>query len=216
MFHRSEKTLDTHYHSILLAKTKKYGFKGKIWQILENCLHEKGQNFLINDIKSQVNLLRTGVPQGSVLGPLLFLIYINDINKCVDSSQLALFADNTTVIKAGKRIDNLNREDSYYMFIWFCSNKLTGNNDKCESLCFGLGKPEKVEINRQQVECKNACKCLGVYVEQRFREHIDYVVKTLNTFCGIFCRVRQCLQKSCLLLFYKLCTSIYEKDEEND
>ena len=62
------------------------------------------------------------------------------------------FADDTTVIKAGKRVDNLIRKDVDCMFNWFCSNKLTVNIDKCESICFGLGKPEKVEIDGQQVE----------------------------------------------------------------
>ena len=77
-----------------------------------------------------------------------------------------MFADNITVIKAGEQVDNLNREGGDCMFNWFCSNKLTGNIDKCESLCFGMGKPEKVEVNGQQVECKNACECLGVYVDK--------------------------------------------------
>ena len=112
-------------------------------QILESYLHGRRQYTIINGMKSQVNVLSTGVPQGSVLGPLLFLIYINDIDKCVENSQLAMFADDTTVIKAGKRVDNLIKKDVDCMFNWFCSNKLTVNIDKCESICFGLGKPEK-------------------------------------------------------------------------
>ena len=155
-------------------------------------------------MKSQVNLLSTGVPQGSVLGPLLFLIYINDIDKCVENSQLAMFADDTTVIKEGKRVDNLIRKDVDCMSNWFCSNKSTVNIGKCESICFVLGKPEKVEIDGQQVDCKNSCKYLGVYIDKKlkFRDHIDYVVQKLNIFCGLIHRVRHLYPKCCLLFFY--------------
>ena len=199
-----KKAFDTLDHSILLDKIEKYGFRGKVLQILESYLHGRRQYTIINGMESQVNLLSTGVPQGSVLGPLLFLIYINDIEKCVENSQLAMFADDTTVIKAGKRVDNLIRKDVDCMFKWFCSNKLTVNIDKCESICFGLGKPEKVEIDGQQVEYKNACKYLGVYIDKnlKFRDHIDYVVKKLNIFCGLIYRVRHLYPKNCLLLFY--------------
>ena len=88
-----------------------------------------------------------------------------------------MLADNTTVIKAGKRVDTLIRKDVDYMFNWFCLKKLTGNLKECVSICFGKGKPEKVEKNGQQVEYKNACKYLGVYIDKnlKFREHIDYV-----------------------------------------
>ena len=110
-------------------------------------------------MKSQVNMLSTRVPQDSVLGPLFFLIYINDIDKCIENSQLAMFADDTIVIKARKRVDNLIRKNVDCMFNWFCSNKLTVNIDKC---CFSMGNPEKVQINGQQVEYKNACNDLGV------------------------------------------------------
>ena len=119
--------------------------------------------------------MKTGVPQGSVLGPLLFLNYIDDIDKCIENSQLAMVADDTTVIKAGKRVDNSIRKEVDYMFNWFCSNKLTVNIAKCES----IGKPGKNELNGQLVEYKIASKYLGVYIDKNlnFREHIDYVVK---------------------------------------
>ena len=89
-------------------------------------------------------------------------------------------------------------------FDWFCSNKLTVNIDKCESISFGMGKPENVEINGQRVEYKNACKYLGVYIDKnlKFREHIDYVVKKLKIICALIYRVRHLYPKSCLLLFY--------------
>ena len=78
-------------------------------------------------------MLSTGVPQGSFLGPLLFLIYINYIDKCIENSQLAMFADERALIKAGERVDILFRKNVDCMFTWFCFNKLTGNIDICET-----------------------------------------------------------------------------------
>ena len=92
---------------------------------------------------------------------------------------VTMLADDTTVIEAGKRVDNLIRKDVDYMLNWFCFNKLAVNINKCESICFGKGKPEKIEINGQQIEYKNGCKYLGKYIDKnlKFREHIYYVVK---------------------------------------
>ena len=70
--------------------------------------------------------------------------------------------------------------------------------------CFAMGKPEKVEINGQPVEYNNACKCLGVYIDKKlkFREHIDYVAKKVNIFCGLIYRVRHLYPERFLLLFH--------------
>ena len=194
------KAFDTLDLSILLDKIEKYGFRGKVWQILESYLLGRRRYTLIDGIKSQVGLLRTGVPHGLILGPFLFLIYINVADKCIENKQLAKFADDTTIIIAGKRIDYSIRKDVDCMFNWFCFNKLTVDIDKCES----MGKPKKVEINGKQVEYKNAYKYQGVYIDKnlKFREHIDYVVKKLIILCGLIYRVRHLYPKNWSLLFY--------------
>ena len=128
----------------------------------------------------------TGVPQGSVLGPFLFLLYINDLPNVCESSQMVIFADDTTIINAGKRTDAAIKNDIVTVSKWFESNKVTINTDKCEAMFFGCGKPNNLRILSKELEYKNYCKYLGVHIDknQGFREHIDHVVKKLNKFCG--------------------------------
>ena len=87
---------------------------------------------------------------------------------------------------------------------WFVSNKLTVNVDKCEAISFGCGKPDKVTILRNKLPYQKACKYLGLHLDGslKFREHIDYVTKKLNKFCGLIHRVRHMYPRKCLLMFY--------------
>ena len=135
-------------------------------------------------MKQQIS---TGVPQGSVLRRFLFLLCINDLPSVCESSQMVIFADDTTVINAGKRTDAAIKNDIVTVSKWFESNKLTINTDKCEAMFFGCGKPNNFRILSKELEYKRSCKFLGVHIDKnlRFREHIDHVFKKLNKFCGL-------------------------------
>ena len=96
-----------------------------------------------------------------------------------------MFADDTAVIKAGRRTDSLIRKDVKVMTHLFDANKLTINVDICEAIHFGRGIPDEVQIKGNQLHYKPCCKFLGVYIDPTltFRDHIDHVVKKLNKFC---------------------------------
>ena len=89
--------LDTMDHSILLAKLEFYGVKGLSNKLLKNYLNHR-QQYVSLDTDSNLLGIKTGVPQGSILGPLLFPIYVNDFVKCSDILFFILFADDTTLI----------------------------------------------------------------------------------------------------------------------
>ena len=92
------KAFDTIDHSILLAKLEFYGVKGLSNKLLKNYLTHRQQYVSLKDTDSNLLGIKTGVPQGSILGPLLFLIYVNDFVKCIDILFFILFADDTTLI----------------------------------------------------------------------------------------------------------------------
>ena len=157
-----QKAFDTLDHSILLKKLNFLGFRGPVNDLLKSYLENRTQYVYHDEKVTKMQTLLTGVPQGSVLGPLLFLIYINDLSEGIHSSKLALFADDTSVIKAGNRNDISIEEDINSLTNWFTKNKLSVNLDKCEVVPFGSGKPLEITMMSKKIPFNKSCRYLGV------------------------------------------------------
>ena len=132
------KAFDTISHKILLEKLEYYGIRGNANNWFRSYLQNRKQFLEIYDIKSEYADITCGVPQGSILGPILFLIYINDIG---NSSKLNLlsFADDTTLYQSGDNyltlMQNLNSEINS-TFKWLCANRLSLNIKKTKYMIF--------------------------------------------------------------------------------
>jgi len=127
------KAFDTVDHTILQQKLQAVGISGNLYDLLKN----RHQFAYINGASSKIRIVEYGVPPGSLLGPRLFKIYVNDLARSVKEGWRFLFADDTTIYYIGDNVesvvDSLNRIASE-LYQWCIENKLTVNTDKTEAM----------------------------------------------------------------------------------
>ena len=121
------KAFDTVNHKILVEKLEYYGVKDKTLNLFENYLSDRKQVVEVNGVQSDLGTIQHGVPQGSILGPLLFLLYINDISKSSSVLKFFLFADDTTVFYSAdpndKNTENILNQELEKVSCWLSANK---------------------------------------------------------------------------------------------
>ena len=115
---------------------------------------------------------------------------------------MALFANDTSMIKSGKTNCNI-QNDLYKICDWF-NHKISLNTSKCETMSFGNNYQNTITVQKEAMPRNTCCKYLGVLIDSKltYRDHINYVVKKLNKFCGLINRVRDIYPLKCLLLFF--------------
>ena len=160
-----------------------YGFDKESLKYVYSYLLTRKHRIKINNSLSQWADITSGVPQGSMLGPLLFNIYINDIFYFVDKSDLANNADDTTSHTFEITLDSLLQ----------CLHKdyLQMNPDKCKLIISNSDKDLSLIIDNDVVECSNSVKLLGVTIDNKldFNEHIFKLCKKVNTKLHALARV---------------------------
>ena len=137
VFMDSQKAFDTVDHQILLAKLNHYGIRGVLNDWFKSYLSNRSQYVSINGYESGLAALNCGVPQGSVLGPLLFLLYINDLNQAIKFCKVHHFADDTNLLCLSNSIKKLNKlvnADLKHLVNWSNANKISLNVKKTPEL----------------------------------------------------------------------------------
>ena len=129
-------------HYILLDKLHSYGIQGKLLSWIKGYLSDREQTVVINGAHSYPAEVKSGVPQGTVLGPILFLVYINDLHQCINHSLISHFADDTRILKAITSSTDVPilQEDLNETISWSSRNHMVLHEDKFELLCHSLNK----------------------------------------------------------------------------
>ena len=143
------KAFDKVDHAIVLQKIKRLGIDGKILKWLKSFLTERKQSVMVNGVKSEPQNVLSGVPQGSVLGPLIFLILIGDIDKDILNSFVKSFADDTRASKQVKTVEDvaLLQLDLEKIYKWTDDNNMKLNDVKFELLRYGTNQIIKDRTN---------------------------------------------------------------------
>ena len=214
-----KKAFDTVDHKILLHKLDHYGFRGVINKWFSSYLEGRTQTTQIGSFISKRKNTTCGVPQGSVLGPLLFLIYVNDIQESSDKLKFFLFADDTNAVYADKNLKSLEstvNQELCKLFDWLTANKLTLNIKKTNFVIFRPAQreltyqPEIMIFDNDQnknvaLECKEFVRYLGIIIDNNlsWKHHIDDVAIKMSRTVGLICKLRHFLPRHTLLTIYR-------------
>jgi hypothetical protein len=207
-----QKAFDTVNHNILLKKLAKYGIRGTALKWLECYLCKRMQFVSYGVVNSSSESVSCGVPQGSILGPLLFLLYINDIVNVSSVLTPIVYADDTNVFIKGSSIDimakTLNEELSK-LFLWLTCNKLSLNVNKTHYMIFKtrnrrIGTFDDIIINSNMIDRVESTKFVGVMIdaEMKWESHIKYVKSKVAKGIGIISKARKSLPRSSLITLY--------------
>lgn len=203
------KAFDAIDHQILLDKLNLLGFRGSIHSLLKSYLSNRFQYIEINGVKSNLHKLIKGVPQGSILGPLLFLLYINDISNISDNLHFTLFADDTTVLYSNPSLKHsLQSASSAFCIVldWFNSNKLGLNIDKTHFIFFSTvhSCPDILVVGNTVISRVQSVKFLGLLIDERlsWSVHINFLCTKLSKSLGILRFASRCLPRNVLMSMY--------------
>ena len=206
------KAFDTIDHYILLNKLSHYGIRGTALSWMQTYLTNRHQYTSMNGTNSDLLTLKCGVPQGSILGPLLFIIYVNDISQISYNANVTLFADDTSIFFDDDNIDMLYNticNELPKFTDWFAVNKLSLNIDKTNYIVFNRGTKYKwdrnIHIDGKIVDHVYKTKFLGVVIDSKltWHDHISTICKIIARNTGILSRLKYSVPQHILKTIYQ-------------
>lgn len=199
-----KKAFDTVDHDLLQYKLRKAGIKDMALKWFQNYLMDRKQYVDLNKTFSSLKDICIGVPQGSVLGPILFLIFINDIGLLPLNGMPTLFADDTNIFYIGDdmiELQQIIQKDINILSRWFLINRLTVNIDKTNYIIFMKNKNVnptnsfEIMYNNHQLKQETYIKYLGLIIDSNlsWENHINHIKKKITPVIGIMHRLKHCI-----------------------
>ena len=206
------KAFDCVDHKILLSKLNYYGIRGTALDWFNSYLSNRQQTVTIGNANSELKRISHGVPQGSILGPLLFLVFINDIYKSSNFFKFILFADDSTLSVVLPSQDpnivanELNNELEK-LHKWLINNKICINDDKTKYVLFSYKRKMKlpvIKIGNYIIEETNQIKFLGIFVDNKltFKYHANYLRSKISKSIGVLYKLNKYLPPHILAKLY--------------
>ena len=210
------KAFDTVNHNILLKKFEFFGILGKNANWVKNYLSNRKQCTFANNVLSKEEVITCGVPQGSVCGPLLFLLYINDISKVLEHSKVSLYADDTVLYYSADKVEDaisVIQEDLLLLSNWCNKNRLTINCKKTKYCAYGMRSMVKksntvdmiLSLNNTVIEKVCSYKYLGFILDDQlnFHKHIKELSNIFSHKLYLLSRIRKYLTKKASTVIFK-------------
>ena len=194
------KAFDSIPHDLLIAKMHAYGFSKNSLVFFYSYLKRRKQNIRINNTHSIFQILLSGIPQGSILGPILFNIFINYLLFWISNSELLNFADDSTISAAENTIEEIIitlEKESQAAIYCFVSNEMIVNRDKFQAIVVKGNNKMKdsysLNINQELINSENSVKLFGVEIDNKlsFEKHISTLVKKASNQLNAISRIQQ-------------------------
>lgn len=214
LFMDLSKAFDLVNHNLLLQKLHWYGLRGSIHHWLKSYLSDRKQVVVINNTISSELPVTSGVPQGSILGPLLFLLFVNDLPNNMDNNFI-MYADDNTYVGAATKWEDLrtNMQATLNKLVdWFTTNNMSVNIDKSVFMKFTPKRKEAdcshlLKIDKRSIQQVTSAKFLGLYLDSDFGwlTHINNLCSKLSQACYVLYRLRNIVNVEVIKTYYYTC-----------